>query len=123
MNKLMKLFIITTCLFFPFKEVMASDPSVASVSVRTVYTDTPVSPSDNVVLFSSVRYPVSSVSVFDSSGVTMEIKVISGTRLTTLVVPPGGGGFPLKISGGDTVSLTAVSGTASSGENILTLFY
>ena len=103
------------------------------VSVRTVYNGSNVTTSTPVTLISSsIAAFNGGISVFDSSGDTMELIItpagynaLTGVGVISyMLIPPGGGGFPLHIGYGDEVQLIAVSGTPSSGtENDVNFFY
>lgn len=99
-----------------------ADASVSATSVFTDYVATPVTTTP-VTLISKASYPVREVHMFDSSGQNMKIVVTSGPFITTVFIPPGGDTYSLKMSQGDSLTIQAVSTSATTGINILTLLY
>lgn len=99
--------------------------AAASQSATSVYTNYATSnvTTTPVTLISRVSYSVRGIQMFDSSGLAMVLTVTSGALVTTMYVPPGGQDISLKMSQGDLVQLSTVSGTASAGINILTVLY
>lgn len=96
--------------------------SISATAVRTVYSTSNVGTSDWVVLIPSLPYMTTALSIFDSSGQTMEIGTCSASdsansELRQILVSPGGLAIPIKIQGGMRLSIRAVSGAATSGEN------
>jgi len=95
-----------------------------SVNTRTDYTVTSVGTSSWVELYSSLPASVYKLTIFDSSGQTMEIGTGSaGNESRLFILPPGGGEFALTVSAGTRVSIRAITGTASAGENDINFFY
>lgn len=100
----------------------AANNSIANV--RTNYSSTSVGTSAWVQLVASLSNASQTACIFDSSGQTMQLGVgASGSEAQALIIPPGGGCFPLSINAGSRVSLRAITGTASTGENDLNLFF
>lgn len=94
-----------------------------AMSVRTVYSVTPVDTSTALVLVNELPQQVTHVAIFDSSGKTMQLRVDGGGPIDYILIPPGGGDFPVKMSKGSKVSLIAVSATAGAGESDINFFY
>lgn len=95
---------------------------IAAQGVRTVYSDTTVGQTDWVVLFASLPLTVSSMVVADSSGQTMEIGICdavadANTEVRQFLVPPNGLSLAIQIPPSQRISIRAVSGSATSGEN------
>ena len=91
---------------------------------RNVYTITPVTTAAWVQLVASMPYTVQSITVFDSSGQTLLLGVgQSGSEVAQILIPPGGGTFPLGITAGSRVSIKALSANATTGENDINYFY
>ena len=96
--------------------------------VRTVYEDINVGLSDWVVLIASLPQTVTSVSIFDSSGQTLELGICpagagDNAEVRQLLIPPGGMSAKIQIASGQRVSIRAVSGAAIAGENNLNVIY
>lgn len=112
----MKIFL---ALFFWSSSAFAS----TAQSARLDYGNTNVTSSAWVQLIAAANKPVYSASVFDSSGRTMILGIGPSGSITQIIIPPGGGGFPLNLSQGQSVSIKAYNSTASSGEIDVNLFY
>lgn len=100
-------------------------PSTAQFT-RTVYSTTPVTTAAWVQLIASTTEAVSAITVFDSCGQTLQLGIgLAGFEVAQILIPPGGGGFPLSISKGQRVSIKAVSGncTAANTEDDINYFY
>lgn len=93
--------------------------SNASQTFRNVYSVTAVDTTTPLEVLAESAETVLSVSIFDSSGRTMEL-LVDGDR--ALLIPPGGDTFKLGINRGALVELRAVSATASSGEIDINFF-
>lgn len=94
-----------------------------ATSVRNVYSSTNVTTGAWVELIASTANATSCITVFDSSGQTMEIGVgAAASETRQLIIPPGGlsGCVPLLIAQSARVSIRAISATASVGEIDLT---
>ncbi len=96
--------------------------SISGIGVRTVYSTTNVGLVNWVVLVASLPYMTNGISSFDSSGQVMEIGTCLATdtansELRQMLIPPGGGVADLKIPMGYRLSIRAVSGAVSTGEN------
>jgi uncharacterized protein YcgI (DUF1989 family) len=92
--------------------------------VRTVYSVTPVTTAAYVELVASTAYVVNHISVFDSSGQVLKLATGPvGAEVDAILIPPGGADLPFKVSAGTRLSIKAVSGNATSGEQDLNLFY
>lgn len=94
-------------------------------SVRNVYSVTPVTTGAWVQLIASTAAEIRALTIFDSSGQTLELgtgAAASETRL--MLVPPGGidGLLTVGIPVGTRLSVRAVSATASVGELTITGF-
>jgi len=96
----------------------------SGISNRIVYASTPVTTASWVEVIHSLTNPVGRITVFDSSGQTLQLGLgTSGNEVQMLIIPPGGGDFPLTISAGSRVSIRAVSASATSGENDINFFF
>lgn len=92
--------------------------------VRTDYTGTPVTTAAYVQLVSSLAKPVLRIVIFDSSGKTLKIAIgAPGQEVDQFLIPPGGGDFAVKFSAQTRISIRAVSGNATTGENDINFFY
>lgn len=94
-------------------------------SIRNAYASVNVTTGAWVQLIASTAAAINAITLFDSSGQTLELgtgAALSETR--KLIIPPGGldGQVSLVIASGTRVSIRAVSGTASSGEIDITGF-
>lgn len=88
-------------------------------SARLVYSSTNVTTGAWVELDSSTAGDFNCLTIFDSSGQTLELGVgAAAAESRVMIIPPGGhdGCIPLRIASGSRLSLKAISGTASSGE-------
>lgn len=88
-------------------------------SVRNVYSSTSVTTVAWVQLIASVADDIDGITLFDSSGQTLELGIGAATAETRLlIIPPGGldGFIPVAIAAGTRLSVRAISGTASTGE-------
>ncbi len=87
-------------------------------SVRNVYNSTNVTTGAWVQLIASTAAAINWLTIFDSSGQTLELGTGgAGVESRVLIIPPGGvTQVPLRIAAGTRVSIRAVSGTASTGE-------
>lgn len=88
-------------------------------SVRNDYSGTPVTTGAWVQIIASTSDDIRAITLFDSSGQTLELGTgapASETRL--LIIPPGGldGFIPVGIPVGTRVAVRAISATASVGE-------
>ena len=100
----------------------------AGRGVRTVYGSTPVGTSDWVVIIPSLPLTVSSISIFDSSGQTMECGICEATEVANsevrqFIIPPGGTEAAIQIPAGQRLSIRAISATANAGENDTNVFF
>lgn len=87
------------------------------LTVRNVYTVTPVTTSAFVVLYSVTQTPTNWATVFDSSGRTLGLYTgSSGSEVLQTIIPPGGGELPFPCAAGTRISIRAISATANSGE-------
>ena len=99
------------------------------IGIRTVYSVTNVGTTNWVVLVSSTSDTVSQVSIFDSSGQTLELGscaagATANSEVRQLLIPPGGVPLQnLQIPIGSRISIRAVSSAVSSGENDLNVVY
>lgn len=87
-------------------------------TVRNDYSSTNVTTGAWVQLIASTASEINELSIFDSSGETLELgtgAAASETRLM-LIFPGGNGREPVQIPSGTRVSIRAVSATASVGE-------
>lgn len=96
--------------------------SVSGIGVRTTYGTSNVGTVNWVVLIASLPYMTTMLSIFDSSGQTLEIGSCSATdpansELRQMLIPPGGVVANIKIQAGYRLSIRAVSASATSGEN------
>lgn len=94
----------------------------SGLGVRTVYSSTNVGTTNWVVLSSSLPNTVSSISVFDSSGQTMEIgmcnaSATANSEVRQFLVPPGGIAVKIQIPSNQRISIRAVSAAATTGES------
>jgi hypothetical protein len=91
---------------------------------RNDYSGTPVNTTSWTQLIASTPQAISEVEIFDSSGQTMELGIgppSSETRI--LYISPGGNGrVPLIIPAGSRISIRAVSGNATVGENLINFY-
>lgn len=85
----------------------------AYMTFRNDYSSVNVDTTTPLQIFASSSAPVIRVSIFDSSGKTLEL-LVGGVR--ALLIPPGGLDASLGINQGALIELRAVSATASSGE-------
>ena len=93
--------------------------------IRNVYSVNPVTTSAWVQLIASTSVVANKVAIFDSCGQTMQLGFgAAGSEVQNLIIPPGGGGFPLNIPAGTRISLRAISATcnAASTEFDMNLF-
>lgn len=107
--------------------IVSSSSSVAThayvTSVRNDYTSTNVTTGAWVQLIASTPGTINFLTIFDSSGNTMEIGTgAAASETRVLLIPPGGfdDQISLTIASGTRVSIRAVSGNATSGEFDLT---
>lgn len=94
-------------------------------SARNVYSSTNVTTGAWVQLIASTAGAISQITLFDSSGSTLELGTGGvGVETRKLIIPPGGidGALPFTIPTATRVSIRAISGTASTGEIDLTGF-
>lgn len=91
---------------------------------RKDYSGGSVGTSTWVQLVAALSAQVNEVEIFDSSGQTMELGVGGvGSEVRQIIIFPGGNGrVPLKIASGSRVSIRAISGTASGGENDINFY-
>lgn len=95
-----------------------------SVYNRIVYSSTNVTTGAWVQIVASTPNPIETAVIFDSSGQTLELGTgASGQEVSQMLIPPGGGSFPVSIGGGTRLSIRAVSATANTGEGDFNLFY
>ena len=90
-----------------------------STSVRNDYTSVNVTTGAWVQLIASTAAAINCITVFDSSGQTLEIGTgAAASETRVLIIPPGGlsGCIPLRIAASTRVSIKAISATASVGE-------
>jgi hypothetical protein len=96
--------------------------TIAARAVRTDYTQSPVGLTDWVVIFPSLPLTASFVSIFDSSGRTLEMGICAAnadanSEVRQLLIAPGGIATKIQIPTGQRVSIRAVTAPATSGEN------
>lgn len=102
---------------------------VPVTQVRNAYATTPVTTSAWVQILAATPLDTSAIQSFDSSGQTLQLGVIpSGSTQATptvyaLLFPGGNGTQNLKIPGGASIWVKAVSGNATAGELDLNFFY
>lgn len=107
-----------------FMSVPAFASNGLAVSSYIDYSSTPVTTSQVVNMFAGVAQAAARMTVFDSSGLPMQIIITSpGGVVSTIVVPPGGADYTTNIQAGSYVQLKAKTSTASLGLNITTLTY
>lgn len=119
MNKLFLAILAFLSVLFSFQA------SAAPYSVRNAYASTNVTTSAWVQLLAkdTLSFQTSAVCIFDSSGQTLKLGLgASGQEQQVLIIPPGGGCFPLAIPPNDRLSIKAITATASSGEIDLNFF-
>jgi hypothetical protein len=106
-------------------QVFAQSTSDIALSIRTNYTMTPVTSGASVYLtYSMPRTVTQGVSIFDSSGVPIYMYTARKFQdVTRIIIPAGGGGFPLGIPQGASVWLQAVGTSATTGESDINFFY
>lgn len=98
------------------------------MGIRTVYGLTPVGTTDWKVLVPKLKHNIDGLSVFDSSGQTMEIGICNynappNSEESILIVNPGGlAPLEIEINFTQRISIRAVSAPAVTGENDLNLF-
>lgn len=64
------------------------------------------------------------ISVFDSSGQSISLAVgTTSFEVQQIIIPPGGGDFPLNISAGSRISIKGSTGAPVSGLNITNFFF
>lgn len=86
--------------------------------VRLVYSSTNVTTSAWVQLIASTSAQINKISIFDSSGQTLEIGFgAMGSEVAKFIVFPGGNGdITLSIPASTRISIQALSATANNGE-------
>lgn len=102
--------------------------SASSTGVRTVYSSTNVGTTNWVVLVPALENTTTSFWVFDSSGQTLEIGACASgatanSEVRQFLIPPGGASVKVQIANGQRISIRAVSGSASAGENDLNVLF
>ena len=86
-------------------------------SVRNEYTSTSVTTSAYLTLVSALTSAVTEISIFDSSGQTLQLKLKqNGSFVYPIVFPGGNGREPIAMDSGSSVSIEAITGTANAGE-------
>lgn len=112
-------------LFLITSSVALAGPSHFVTSVRHVYLGSPVNTVTPFLLVPAMpKAVISGVTVYDSSGQTMQLIVTSaGPNSTYVIVPTGSSSFPLQMNQNDSVSVIGLSGTASTGELDVNFFY
>lgn len=117
-----KLLIVLSLVFI--KNIYAqTQPFIFSIFDRIVYSSTNVGTSSWVEVSSATPFVVKTITIFDSSGQTMEVGTgSSGHEVAQFLVGAGGGAYPAQISQGVRVVYRAVSGTANTGEADINLF-
>lgn len=96
--------------------------TVIGQGVRTVYSGSNVNTTTWLVLFNALPLTVSSMTISDLSGQTMEIGICDvaaapNSEVRQFLVPPGGVSVKVQIPPTQRVSIRAVSNTANTGEN------
>lgn len=94
-------------------------------SARNNYSSVNVTAAAWVQLIAATGADSQGLTLFDSSGETLELGIgAAAAESRVLIIPPGGldGYIPLRIASGSRVSVRAVSATASVGEINLNLF-
>lgn len=91
---------------------------------RNDYTSTNVTTSAYVQLVASTASAINAIEIFDSSGQTLVLATGgAGSEVDQLYIFPGGNGrIPFTIAASTRVSIKAVSGTASVGENTINYY-
>jgi len=92
-------------------------------SVRNDYSSVNVTTGAWVQLIASTAADINELTLFDSSGQTLELGVgAAASESRVLLVPPGGidGTVPLRIPSGTRLAIRAVSATANAGEITIT---
>jgi hypothetical protein len=102
--------------------------SANGIGVRTTYPGTNVGTTNWVVLIASLPFTSRAMSIFDSSGQTLEIGTCSASdpansELRQFILPPGGITVPIQIAPGMRVSIRALSALANAGENDLNVIF
>lgn len=100
----------------------------SGTGVRTNYASQTVGTTNWFVLISQLLQTVTYMSLFDSSGQTLEIGVCNfdapaNSEVRQFLVPPGGAAFPIQISANQRVSIRAVTAPAIAGENDCNVLY
>ncbi len=96
----------------------------SSQYVRLVYSTANITLGTYQTLILSTAQIIRNVSVFDSGGQTMVYALGNpGHEVPQLVIPPGGGDFPVGIGKGVRVSIKALSSTANTGEHDANFMY
>ena len=101
--------------------------SVNGIGVRTVYSGTNIGTTNWVVIIPSLPWTTSSISIFDSSGQTLEVGACGASdsanaELRQFIIPPGGVAVGIQIQAGMRLSVRAISALANSGENDFNVF-
>lgn len=94
-----------------------------ATSARNAYASVNVTTGAWVQLIASTAAVINCLTVFDSSGQTLELGIgAAASETRTLIIPPGGlnGCIPLRIAASTRISIRAISATASVGELDLT---
>ncbi len=91
---------------------------------RNDYTSTSVTTSAYVQVLASTSSAISAIEIFDSSGQTLVLATGgAGSEVDQMYILPGGNGrIPFTIAASTRVSIKAVSGTASVGENTINYY-
>lgn len=92
-------------------------------SVRNDYSSVNVTTGAWVQLIASTAADINEITLFDSSGQTLELGTgAAASESRVLIVPPGGidGTVPLRIPSGTRLAIRAVSATANAGEITIT---
>jgi hypothetical protein len=95
----------------------------ANAPVYNDYTSTAVTTSAYVQMVASTSNATNHVQVFDSSGQAIYLATGgAGSEVNQIIIPPGGGEFPLTIAASTRVSYKAVTGSASSGYTVINFY-
>ncbi len=102
--------------------------TIAGRGVRTLYGSSPVGTTDWVVLIPSLPLDATSISIFDSSGQTLECGIcdasaVANSEVRQFIIPPGGADCQIQIPAGQRLSIRALSATANAGENDTNVFF
>ncbi len=100
----------------------------SALGIRTDYLSQQVGVSNWFVLITQLLQPITFISIFDSSGQTMEIGICNfdaspNSEVRQFIIPPGGAAFPIQIPVNQRVSIRAITAPAITGENDCNVIY